>query len=223
MLPSLRQARAALLGGALFAAALGQASAMSFTAGLSPSEIAAAGITKLSPAQADALNALVARDVTLAHEGGVTGFSTGFLERHSEKERASTGISILNDTERQNLDRFVAAAVSIGPAPDEGFRYAPPPSPTPKPAVIETEVLLPQKLQVHGDVSITVGGGSHGQSFYGTSEDFYVTDPNHGFTVGVSFSEFRGKRLLDLCGPNGAYGPYGPYSPLIQGPPYSGW
>jgi hypothetical protein len=216
----MRQARAALLGGALFAAALCQASALSFTAGLSPSEVTAAGIPKLSPAQADALNALVARDVTLAHEGGVTGFSTGFLERHSEKERASAGISQLNDTERRNLDRFVAAAISIGPPPDEGFRYAPPPSPTPKPAVTETEVVLPQKLQVHGDVSLTVGGGGHGQSFYGTSADVYVTDPNHGFTVGVSFSEFRGKGLLDLCGP---YGPYGPYSPLVQGPPYLGW
>ena len=220
MLPSLRQARAALLGGALFAAALCHASAMSFTAGLSPSEITAAGIPKLSPAQAEALNALVSRDVALAHQGGVTGFSTGFLERHSEKDRASAGISLLDGTEQQNLDRFVAAASSIGPPPDEGFKYAPPPSPTPKPAAVETEVVLPQKLQVHGDVSVTVGGGGHGQSFYGTSTDLYVTDPNHGFTVGGSFSEFRGKGLLELCGP---YGPYGPYSPLLQGPPYPGW
>ncbi len=52
--------------------------------------------------------------------------------------------------------------------------------------------------------------------------DAFVTDPNHGFTVGVGFSEFRGKGLIALCAPYGPYGPYdpyGPYVPFYDGPP----
>jgi hypothetical protein len=216
----LRIARAALLCAALLAAALGQASGMGFTSGLSAPERDAAGLTRLSSAQAAVLDALVDRDVTLAHEGGVTGFSAGFLERHSAAERDAAGIGPLNDAERQQLDRLAARAIAIGPPPDAGFRYAPPPTPAPKAAAPATDVVLSEKLQVHGDVSVTVGGGAHGQSFYGTSADVFVTDPSHGFTVGVGFSEFRGKGLLELCGP---YGPLSPYAPLAQGPPYPGW
>ena len=211
---------------ALAAATCAYAGDLSFTGGLSEAERTAAGIAKLAPPQTSALDALVARDVTLAHEGGVTGFSADFLERHSEKERVSAVLDALSSSERGSLDRFAARAIALGPPPDQGFRYAPPPTPPPKPPATETEVTQPQKMELHGDVSFTVGGGSHGQSFYGTSMDAYLTDPKHGFTVGVGFSEFRGKGLLDLCSPYGVYGPYGPYganAPLLGGPPYSSW
>lgn len=77
------------------------------------------------------------------------------------------------------------------------------------------QVSAPLRAEVHGDVSFTVGGASHGRSFYGTSADISVTDPTGRFTVGVGFDEFKGKGLLGLYGP---YGPYSLYGPV--GPPY---
>ncbi len=59
-----------------------------------------------------------------------------------------------------------------------------------------------------------VGAGGHGSSFYGTSEDLFVTDPSGKFTLGLGFSEFHGKGLV---------GPYGPYCPIPYVPPYAGW
>lgn len=215
--PATRIIRAGLACAALVAASWASAAGLNFISGLSPEDRAATGLARLTPTQVSILNALVAHDVKLARDGGVTGFSSAFSARHTEKERMSAGMSLLSERERLNLDTLVSRAIAIGPAPDEGFAYSPP-QPTPPPS--ETEVSAPQKTEVHGDVSLTVGGGSHGQSFYGTSMDLYVTDPKHGFTVGVGFSEFRGKGLIALCGP---YGPYGPYAPGYDGPPYLGW
>ncbi len=212
-LSKLRWAHLSLVVASLLAAVVARAADSGFTAGLSSGERAQAGISSLSAAKAEALDALVARDVKLAHEGGVTGFSQEFLERHPLKERVLAGIDTLSPTESRTLNRLVASAIALGPPPVEGFRYAPP-APAPKPAATETEVDIPAKLQVHGDVSFTIGGGGHGRSFYGTSADAYVVDPKHGFAVGVGFSEFRGKGLLELCRP------YGPFAPVYEGPPY---
>lgn len=211
-LPAPRLARLGLLLASVLAAVCARASDLSFTSGLSGAERSQAGITRLSEPQASALDTQVARDVALAHEGGVTGFSQDFLARRTPKDRAAAGLDLLTPAEGQALDRLVSRAIALGPPPSQGFRYAPPP--TPAPAVKESDVTLSAKPQIHGDVSVTVGGGSHGQSFYGTSADAYLVDPKHGFTIGVGFSEFRGKGLLDLCGP------YGPYAPVYEGPPY---
>ncbi len=213
----MRLFRTGLACAALAAVAWTRAGAMDFSSGLSASERASAGIAALTSHQSAVLDGLVARDAKLAREGGVTGFSTAFSARHSEQERAGAGIARLGEKERQMLDMLVARSIAMGPPPDEGFVYSPP-QPTPPPT--EVEVSAPPKTEVHGDVSLTVGSAGHGRSFYGTSMDLFVTDPKHGFTVGVGFQEFRGKGLLALCGP---YGPFGPYAPGYDGPPYLGW
>ncbi len=215
--PAWLLARVALAVAAMASATWARAAGLEFSAGLSPSDRAAAGVTRLNPTQVSILNALVARDVKLARDGGVTGFSSAFSARHTERELVSSGISLLTERESLNLDTLVSRVVALGPSPDDGFVYSPP-QPTPPPT--EAEVEQPRKTEVHGDVSFTIGGGSHGRSFYGTSADMYVTDPKHGFTVGVGFSEYRGKGLLALCGP---YGPLGPYGPGYDGRPYLGW
>ena len=107
------------------------------------------------------------------------------------------------------LDMLAARAIAMGPPPMQAFEYAPPaPAAVPAPPP-ETLVSAPLGTQVHGDLSFTIGGGSHGSSFYGTSMDLFVTDPSGRFTVGIGVSEYRGK---------GFFAPYYPYGPIYNGP-----
>ena len=196
---------AALACAALALATPARAAGPGFCNGLSPDESAACGIARLTAEQAASLDALVSRDVTLAHQGGITGFSTAFSARHAGRDLKTAGLDRLAPKELAALDGFAARAIALGPPPEQSFAYSPPPKPAPAPA--ETVVSELARTQVHGDVSFTVGGGSHGQSFYGTSADLFVTDPTGRFTVGVGFDDYRGRGLLGLCGPNGPYGP----------------
>ena len=178
-----------------------RASAASFTDNLSSDQRAAVGVSKLSPSQAAILDALVAQDVRLAHEGGVTGFSSSFSERHWDRERLASGLDHLTPQERAALDSLAASAIAIGPPPDQAFAYSPPRVAQP-PLPPAATVAPPMRAEIHGDVSFTVGAGSRGSSFYGTSVDLSVTDPTGHFTVAVGFDEYRGKGLLGLCAAN---------------------
>jgi hypothetical protein len=209
--PGPRFLRATIACAALLAATLAGAAEAPFSGGLSPGERAAVGISRLTAAQVATLDGLVGRDVALARQGGVTGFSSSFSARLTAQERAAAGIGRLSATERAALDSLAARAIASPPAPSDTFTYEPPAAP---PGMQDVLVTAPLKLQVHGDLSVTVGGGGHGSSFFGTSEDLFVTDPSGNFTVGVGVSEFRGKGLYGLCGP---------YNPLLYGPPYGGF
>lgn len=212
--PLLKYARAGLACAALLLAASVQAADDAFCESLSPQERVSAGITKLTGEQVTALDALVSHDTTLAQQGGVTAFASAFLSRHTEPEREAAGLAGLSEKERVSLDRIVARTIALGPPPEQPFAYSPPKAkPSPSPSTVQ--VSAPRHAEVHGDLSLTVGGGSHGRSFYGTSADLSVTDPTGRFTVGVGFEEFKGKGLLGLYGP---YGPYSLYGPV--GPPY---
>jgi hypothetical protein len=204
--PSLdsRVVRTAIACAAMVFAAAARAAGAGFSEGLSAEERAACGITKLAPAQVAALNVLVAHDVTLARQGGVTGFSSAFLARHSAQDRATAGIGLLSEGERSALDSLAARAIAMGPPPSQGFAYAPPAAPA-----SDVLVSAPLRPEIHGDVSFTVGGGSHGSSFYGSSADLFVTDPTGRFTVGVGVSEYRGR---------GFFGPFGLCDPAYAGP-----
>jgi hypothetical protein len=228
--------RACLLGASLLLATLARAADIDFAGGLSGEERAAVGIGHLSASEAAVLNGLVGQDVTLAHDGGVTGFSTGFCERHWDRERLSAGLVRLSATERAALDRYAARAIALGPPPDAPFSYSPPRTTVspiasaPKPAAPNPIVSTVQHMEVHGDLSFTVGAGSHGSSFYGTSMDLTATDPSGRFTIGVGVSDYHGKGLLALCGPDAPYGPlgppygpYGPYGPALATPGYLDW
>lgn len=224
--PSQRFLRAGLACAAVLLATWAQAADAVFLAGLSQEEKAAVGLAKLSPAQAANLDALVSRDARLAREGGVTGFSSTFLARRTEAERAAAGVGLLSESERAALDSLAARTIALGPSPDQAFVYSPPVKAAPPPPPPQTLVSAPLRGEVHGDVSVTVGGGSHGSSFYGTSMDLNYTDPSGRFTVGVGVSEYHGKGFLPLCGPFEPYGPYSAYGPIgpgYDGPPYWGW
>jgi hypothetical protein len=212
--PFMKRARAGVACAALLWAASARAADDGFCENLSPQESASAGVSKLTAEQAAALDALVSHDVTLAQQGGVTAFASPFLARHTEGERESAGLGGLTEKEQATLDRIVARSIALGPPPEQPFAYSPPKA-KPSPSPSKVQVSAPLRAEVHGDVSFTVGGGSHGRSFYGTSADVSVTDPTGRFTVGVGFDEFKGKGLLGLYGP---YGPYSLYGPV--GPPY---
>jgi hypothetical protein len=208
-----RFARAAVACVAMFLATLSRAADIKFIEGLTADERESTGVSKLTPAQATDLDGLVSRDVTLALEGGVTGFSSSFVERHTASERS-------------RLDSLVARAIALGPPPEQPFAYSPPAKAAAPPPPPATLVSAPLHAEVHGDVSLTVGGGSHGSSFYGTSFDLNVTDPSGRFTLGVGFDQFHGKGVFPLWGPYSGYGPYsayGPIGPAYVGPPYWGW
>jgi hypothetical protein len=223
--PSLRILRAGLAGTALLLATWAHAAEIRFVEGLTSEERVAVGAQKLTPAQAASLDALVSHDVTIAREGGVTGFSSAFLDRHTPAERAAAGASVLTSAERVALDALVARAIALGPPPDQAYSYSPPAKPTPPPAPAETLVSTPLRAELHGDVSVTVGGGSHGSSFYGTAFDLSVTDPSGKFTLAVGYDQYRGKGFFPLVGPYeyGPYSAYGPIGPAYVGPPYWGW
>jgi hypothetical protein len=203
--------RAAVAGAALLAAAAAAAAEAPFSCGLSAQERAVSGIAGLSQAQVAALDRLVGHDVRLARQGGVTGFSSEFSARRTGPERAASGIDQLSGGERSRLDLLAARAIASPPPPSDTFTYQPPAE---SPGMEEVRVSSPPKIQIHGDLSIIVGGGSHGSSFYGTSEDLFLTDPSGTFTLGLGFSDFHGKGLV---------GPYGPYCPIPYIPSLAGW
>jgi hypothetical protein len=189
---------------AMALATMARASEPGFSDGLSAEEKAACGISKLTAPEVTALNALVGHDVTLARQGGVTGFSSAFAARHTAEELAAAGIGRLSERERSSLDSLVARAIAMGPSPLQTFEYVPPP-----PVPPETPVAAPRAAEVHGDLSFTIGRGSRGSSFYGSSIDLFVTDPSGRFTIGVGVSDYRGR---------GYFGPYGPYCSPYAGP-----
>jgi hypothetical protein len=196
----------------------------SFSSGLSQDQRSASGVSRLTASEVAELDRLVAADVASAREGGVTGFSSTFTARRSPRERAATGIGSLTESELKTLDMLAARAIAMGPPPDQMFSYSPPraeaPGAAPPKATVDAEA---PRLEVHGDLSFTVGGSGHGRSFYGTSDDIAVVDAKDGFSLDVGFEDFKGKGLLGLCGPFGLYGPNGPYGPYYGGPPYLGW
>ncbi len=197
----------------------------SFTSGLSREQRTASGVSKLTADEVAELDRLVAADVASAHAGGVTGFSSTFSARRSPQERAETGIGGLSESEVKTLDVLAASAIALGPPPEQMFSYSPPKAEVARvpPSKAKTTDVEAPRLEVHGDLSFTVGGSGHGRSFYGTSDDIAVVDAKDGFSLDVGFEEFKGKGLLGLYGPFGLYGPNGPYGPNYGGPPYLGW
>jgi hypothetical protein len=205
-----RLVRASVACSLMLFATMARAAEPGFSESLSPQERIISGVSRLPAAERAKLDQLEQHDATLARQGGVTGFSSAFSQRHSAQERDAAGIDRLSAGELTALDALVARSIAEGPPPSEPFSYEPHVVAAPAPVLVSA----PLKAEVHGDLSLTVGGGSHGSSFYGTSMDVFVTDPSGKFTLGVGFSEFRSK---------GFFIPVGPCGPLLDGPPYLDW
>jgi hypothetical protein len=176
--------------------------AAGFSGGLTADQAKASGISRLDASQLRVLDALVSRDLLLAREGGVTGFASTFSSRHAGDEAKASGIALLTGGERAQLDRLVADALAAPPDPAAAFSYRP----SSNPGMVPVTVSSPPKPEVHGDVAVTVGAGSHGSSFFGTQADLWLTDPSGKWTLGVGVSQFKAKGpwtpcLLEAMGP----------------------
>ncbi len=183
-----------------------------FTRALSTDERAAIGADRLTPAQLAQLDALVDRDIRLARDGDVGGFAGTFTERLTARQRTAAGLDRLSPAQRARLDAVVARAIAAPPPPDAEFAWRPRPAAPGAVAVVPTK---PPGLEVHGDVSFTIGGGSGG-SFYGTALDLILTDPNGNYTIALGFSTYHGsgRGLADpWLGPGPWLAPEGAYAP----------
>lgn len=160
------------------------APASATSASLSPADQETMGLAGLSAAELEALNAAIAREVTLAHEGAVTGFAGTFLSRRTPEERAMSGLDRLSAEQQSQLNAHVArrlAQRSLARWPG----YQPPPPRTDEPVVA-----APAGLEVHSQVSVSYGGGS-GTRVYGGRMNVRVDDPKHRFSISVGYSEFH--------------------------------
>jgi hypothetical protein len=172
----------------LLLGASARAAETEFLSTVSPADKVASGISHLTAGQQAALDRFANRDITLAREGDVTGFSGSFSERRTDQERKEAGIDTLARRELDNLDALVATAIADHPI---RFQATAPTAAhaTPPPSI----VLTPPKLEVHGDLTLMAGAGSGGRSFYGTAMDVVMTDPSGKFTLAVGYSVIRSK------------------------------
>jgi len=162
----------------------------SFTAQLASADRTAAGLHQLSAAQLAALDAQVARELTVARQGDVVAFSRSFLSRRTADQVAAAGLAALTPPERTALDTFVARAVAQRPAPVVATLTA-----KAKVAdnVVETVTFKPR---LHGEVTLTVGTAGSGRNFYGGSFTTIYDDPQHHFSAAFTYAEYHGTGLL---------------------------
>ena len=145
----------------------------------------AIGLNKLKEEQKVALHAFVDRDVQAARQGDVVAFAKSFTERRTTEERQRAGIDLLSDAERIRLDAAVATLIASRPASSYVYQRT---------ASSTGEIIRERSRPiVHGQVSLFVGGGSDGSSWYGGAFDVAVTDPSRKFTVMLGASEVRGR------------------------------
>jgi hypothetical protein len=185
-LPLLALALVVLAGSALAQSEAAAWSAVGFTETLSIQDQIAAGMAKLTTDEQTLLNASVAKEVGLARAGNVRAFAGTFISRRTPDERAKAGLDRLTPDEQARLNNFVAVAIASGPVRRQSAQF-----------LGKDAVNVINRLQVHGEVSLTIGSSGHGRSFYDTSFFTTITDPETNLTIGVGYEQFKG---------NGGYG-----------------
>jgi len=185
------------------------AACAAFSDSLTPDEQAGCGLSQLSAPETARLNQLEGRDERFALEGGVSGFDKTFSARLKPADFAATGLGHLAPRQLARLDDLIAfrlahpepeaphfeakTVLSSDPAPTRPGSVAV----TPPPAVVAPA----WRPEIHGDVSLTVGGGKGGR-FYGGGMDLRVTDPSGKYTIEAGFYEYHTKgRFFPQLGP----------------------
>lgn len=155
-----------------------------FIASLAPATASALGLDRLTAAERDALDALVARDVASARQGGVTAFRGTFSGRRAPAERMQAGLAKLSADELARLDEHVAAALAQRP-----LLVARPPRPADTEGIDVSAALKPE---LHGRVTLGYGWGSGGSYRFGSVETTYY-DPASRVTLGVGLAAVSGR------------------------------
>ena len=160
---------------------------------LAESEELATGVHELSNQERANLNNLINYEISSARAGNVNGFAGTFSSRRSAAELDATGIERLAPDQRERLDQHIAGFIADTPTVPyltraERGRYRGAATRTP---ADEDMVSRPPLLNVHGSVSVTVGGSSAG-SFYGGSMTTIISDPKGRFSAAISVGTMRG-------------------------------
>ncbi len=160
---------------------------------LAESEQLATGIHELSDQQRTNLDNLIRYEIAAARAGNVNGFAGTFSGRRSEAELDATGIARMSDEQRERLDEHIAGFIADTPnipylTRAERGRYRGSSS-----ADLREEDTIGRGplLDVHGSVSVTVGGSSEG-TFYGGSMTTIISDPKGRFNAIISIGTMRG-------------------------------
>ncbi len=190
MIPLSRVLACAALTLGLLNGAAARADEPGFTAKLSATDLAAAGLAKLSPEQATALDAQIAREIAVARQGDVVAFSRSFMQRRSADQLTAAGLTALTAEERNQLDLVVARAVAQRPAIVVQILTAK------AKAADDAVETITYKPQLHGEVTLTVGTAGGGRNFYGGSFTTVYDDPQRKFSVAFTYAEYHGKGLL---------------------------
>ncbi len=160
-----------------------------FLARLSETEKLATGMHELSAQERANLENLVAYEIASARAGNVTGFAGTFSSRRSEAELDATGMDRLSDEQRERLDQHIAGFLADTPR----VPYIARGDRTRARTTGDGEAVSSDgpRLEVHGEVSITVGSAG-GDSFYGGSMTTVISDPKGRFSAAVTYSTMRG-------------------------------
>ncbi|HEY5551132.1 MAG TPA: hypothetical protein VIK52_04545 [Opitutaceae bacterium] len=178
---------AALLAALVIVAAPLGAAEGGFTATLSKEQQAATGIASLTDDERVELNAIIASEVALARQGEIAGFGGTFSARRSDDERVAAGLGKLSAEELAELDRLVAALIAAGPVQRQ----------VPK-RVLVSEGAQRDRLEVHGEISYTVGWASGGRNFQGGSMTTTIFDRETGSSLSFSYGRYDGD-LFGRC------------------------
>jgi hypothetical protein len=177
-----------------------------FTAQISAPDRSATGIWRLSAAEVSSLDALVQRDIDAARAGRTVAFAKTFIERRTPEERQLAGINHLTTPERDRLNVLVASAIANRPGVTEIVEH--PAAASATAPTIEHLASYRRSPEIHGEVSVFVGAGSGGRSWYGGSFETEITDPSHHLTVAVGVSEIKGRGLRPCYGDPFYYDPF---------------
>ncbi len=154
-----------------------------FSAALSAEQMNSTGLTMLGSGEREALDHLVAGEVSQARQEGSGELEGTFFARRTDGEKRQAGLDRLTPGQLTQLNALVAAAVAASPKPKE------------RPRIRDADVFsAPKKPEVHGEFSLTYGRDCDGSSFRGASMWVDYFDPNSGlgFSVGISRSTSKG-------------------------------
>ncbi|MDB6093553.1 MAG: hypothetical protein JWM32_1115 [Verrucomicrobia bacterium] len=200
--------------GTLFAATT--ADDIRFSATLRPGEFVSLGFNELNADNLAVIDGLVRQDEAASKfkNNGVD--HTRFSQRRSVHEREIAGLTRLKPEQLAELDELVRRRIA-GPEPESGGASGTLVSPPARGDAVRM-VTGPRPIEIHGEVSYTLGWSKAG-SFQGGDIVLGYEDPARRFSVVVGYSEYHGKGL-----PWCVYPDAGPYryralgDPLMFGP-----
>ncbi len=177
-----------------------------FSATLTPEQRTGAGLTQLTDDNVAVIDGLVRQDLAASKfkNNGVD--HTRFSQRRTAHELVIAGLDHLTTSQLAQLDALVRNRIN-GPEPELAATTLSTSSGVAGSNLKGVKYVRP--LEIHGEISYTVGGSKAG-SFQGGGMVLTYDDPDHRYSVLVGYSEYRGKGLPYCFYPGG--GPYRPYA-----------